>query len=95
MVSFNTVEQSTFKAMLQTFDKQYELPGRKYFSNAAVPKLYNDLRENISPVLQDVDYLALTTDMWSSCNMMPYMSVTAHFVSKDWKLETKCLQTSS
>jgi hypothetical protein len=26
--------------------------------------------------------------------MMPYMSVTALFVSKDWKPETKCLQTS-
>ncbi|KAL1249125.1 hypothetical protein QQF64_020130 [Cirrhinus molitorella] len=27
VVSFNTVEKSAFKAMLQTFDKQYELPG--------------------------------------------------------------------
>ncbi|KAI2662058.1 E3 SUMO-protein ligase ZBED1 [Labeo rohita] len=94
MVSFNTVEKSTFKAMLQTFDKQYELPGRKYFSKTAVPKMYNDIRANILAELDDVEYLALTTDMWSSCNMMPYMSVTAHYVSKEWTLKSKCLQTS-
>lgn len=84
MVYFNTVEKSAFKAMLQTFDKQYELPGRKFFLKTAVPKLYNDIRANISAVLDDVEYLALTTDMWSSCNMMAYMSVTAHYVSKEW-----------
>nr|XP_055030442.1 E3 SUMO-protein ligase ZBED1-like [Misgurnus anguillicaudatus] len=94
MVSFNTVEKSAFKAMLQIFDKQYELPGRKFFSKTAVPKLYNDIRANILAELDDVEYLALTTDMWSSCNMMPYMSVTAHYVSKEWTLKSKCLQTS-
>lgn len=41
--------------------------------------MYNDTRANVSALLDDVEYLALTTDMWSSCNMMPYMSVTAHY----------------
>lgn len=71
MVSFNTVEKNAFKAMLQTFDKHYELPGQKYFSKTSVPKLHNVIREKISSVLDDVEYLALTTDIWSSCNMMP------------------------
>lgn len=31
--------------------------------------------------------------MWSSCNMMPYMSVTVHYVNKEWTLQSKCSQT--
>ncbi|XP_067226603.1 E3 SUMO-protein ligase ZBED1-like [Chanodichthys erythropterus] len=93
MVSFNTVEKPSFKAMLRTFDKQYELPGRKYFSKTAIPNLFNEVRSNITKELGDIEYLALTTDMWSSCNMMPYMSVTVHYVNKNWTLQSKCLQT--
>lgn len=89
MVLFNTVEEPSFKAMLYTFDKQYELPGQKYFSKTAIPNLFNEARSNITKELGDVEYLALTTDMWSSCNMMPYMSV--HYVNKKWTLQSKCL----
>ncbi|CAM4608395.1 unnamed protein product [Leuciscus chuanchicus] len=94
MVLFNTVEKPSFKAMLHTFDKQYELPGRKYFSKTAIPNLFNEVRSSITKELGDLEYLALTTDMRSSCNMMPYMSVTVHYVNKEWTLQSKCLQTS-
>lgn len=94
MVSFNTVEKPSFKAMLETFDKQYQLPGRKYFSKRAIPNRFNDIRSNISTELRDVEYLALTMDMWSSCTMMPYMSLTVHYVDKEWAMKSKCLQTS-
>ncbi|XP_067303173.1 E3 SUMO-protein ligase ZBED1-like [Pseudorasbora parva] len=32
--------------------------------------------------------------MWSSVNMTPYMSLTVHTITPDWKLESKCLQTT-
>ncbi len=42
--------------------------------------------------------MALTNDeldeMWSVCNMMPYMSLTEHSIDKHWALQTKCLQGS-
>lgn len=72
------------------FDKHYELPGWKLFLKTAVPKLYNDIRANISAVLEG-GISALTTDTWSSCNMMPCMSVTAHYVSKEWNTWIKML----
>lgn len=48
MASFHTVEKDAFKEMLKTFDKQYELPGRKYFAKTAIPDLYNKVRAEIS-----------------------------------------------
>ena len=31
--------------------------------------------------------------MWSSVYMTPYMSLTVHIITPEWKLESKCLQT--
>ena len=47
MVPFSTVEKPAFKSLLQKFDKQYELPGKTYFSETAVPKMYNTVRASV------------------------------------------------
>ncbi len=93
MVPFRTVEKPAFKAMLQIFDKQYVLPDRKYFSQTAIPEKYLSVKDSIIRELKDVDHFSVTTDMWSSVNMMPYMSLTIHYLSANWELNSKCLET--
>ncbi|XP_076876677.1 E3 SUMO-protein ligase ZBED1-like [Brachyhypopomus gauderio] len=93
MVPFRTVEKSAFKAMLQAFDKQYVLPNRKYFSQKAVPALYQTVKEGIIRDLKEVYHFSMTTDIWSSVNMMPYMSLTIHYLNANWELQSKCLET--
>ncbi len=93
MVPFRTVQKPAFKAMLQAFDKQYVLPDRKYFSQTAIPEKYLSVKDGIIRELKDVDYFSVTTDMWSSVNMMPYMSLTIHYLSTNWELKSKCLET--
>ncbi len=93
MVPLNRVEKPAFKSMLQKFDKQYELPGKTYFSETAVPKMYNTVKTSIKMELMNVDYFSATTDMWSSVNMTPYMSLTVHYLSMEWTLKTRCLET--
>ena len=80
--------------MVQNLDPRYELPGRKYFSKTAVPALYNRVREDLQTLVSGSEFYSLTTDMWSARNMSPYMSLTFHTITPEWKLETKCLQTS-
>ena len=94
MVPFRTVEKQSFKYMIQKLDKQYELPGKTYFSETAVPKTYNELKVIVESEIKDVDFFSATTDMWSSIKMHPYMSLTVHFVNKDWILKYRCLETS-
>ncbi|XP_077100033.1 E3 SUMO-protein ligase ZBED1 [Siphateles boraxobius] len=94
MVSYYTVEKQSFKDLITTFDSQYELPGRSYFSNTAIPRAYNRVRGELQQAVSAVDYFSLTTDMWSSTKMTPYMSLTFHFIDTEWTLVSKCLQTS-
>ena len=44
MLPFNTVEKPAFGETLQTFDRHYELPARKYMSQTAIPELYKSER---------------------------------------------------
>lgn len=83
------MEKESFKELLKTFDKEYELPGWKYFLKTAIQDLKISSQE-----LEAVDFVALTTDMWSATNMVPYMSVTAHYVTESWELQAKCLETA-
>lgn len=89
-----TVEKPAFREMLQSFDKQYELPSKKYFSNTVIPQLFNETKEKIITELHDLDFFSTTTDMWSSVHMTPFMSLTVHFINKNWDLKSRCLQTA-
>uniref|UniRef100_A0A3P9LVT4 BED-type domain-containing protein n=1 Tax=Oryzias latipes TaxID=8090 RepID=A0A3P9LVT4_ORYLA len=93
MVPFRTVEKPAFKAMLHEFDKQYVLPDRKYFSQTAIPEKYLSEKDGVIQELKYVDYFSVTADMWSSVNNMPYMSLTIYYLSANWELKSKCLET--
>ncbi|XP_071845427.1 E3 SUMO-protein ligase ZBED1-like [Apostichopus japonicus] len=89
-----SVEKRGFKEMIRTFDPRYELPSRKYFTQTAIPKLYNKTKEAIKEELgKEVDFFSATSDLWSSRRMEPYMSLTAHYIDSNWKLQSRCLET--
>ncbi len=94
MVPFQTVERRGFKAMIRAIDPRYEVPSRKYFTETEMPKLYAELRENVEKELCDLKYFATTTDLWSSRTMEPFLSLTIHYITDDWNLGSRCLQTS-
>ena len=87
-----SVEKNGFKQLIKVLDSKYELPGRKYFSQVAIPKLYAETKELVAGQLCDVKFFSATTDLWSSSTMEPYISLTVHFVTSNWTLESKCLQ---
>ncbi|XP_067257290.1 E3 SUMO-protein ligase ZBED1-like [Chanodichthys erythropterus] len=93
MMPFSTVENVGFRKMMSVIDPRYELPGRKYFSRTAIPKLYGEVRERVEEQLKSVSYFATTADLWSSRTSQPYLSLTVHFIDQDWKLVSLCLQT--
>ena len=74
-------------------DPQYDLPSSKYFLKIAIPLLYEETRQKLACDLKEVGFFLATTDMWSSITGEPYLSYTVHYISPEWKLETKCLQT--
>ena len=92
IVPFYTVEKPGFKRLVSVFDKQYELPSGKYFSQVAIPSLYNNIRDEVIAEIRNVEYYSATTDLWSSEGLKPYLSYTIHYINQ-WELKSRCLQT--
>ena len=79
--------------MLESIEPRYQLPSRKHFSKTAIPALFNSTQSALASTLQEVKHFSSATDLWSSVCMQPYLSYTVHYITKDWKLQSKCLQT--
>ncbi|XP_022042867.1 E3 SUMO-protein ligase ZBED1-like [Acanthochromis polyacanthus] len=94
MLPVYSVEKRGFNHMLSVLDARYTVPSRKYFSDVALPQLYNTTRQKINRELKDIDFYAATTDLWSSRTMQPYMCLTVHYINESWNLRSVCLQTS-
>ncbi|MBN3309591.1 ZBED1 protein, partial [Amia calva] len=85
MVPLSLVDKTEFRSMLQTFDRQYEVPSRNYFSRTAISELYNKVKPEVMSNISSADYVALTTDMWSSSNTLkPYMSIMPESHTADY-----------
>uniref|UniRef100_H3BEL7 HAT C-terminal dimerisation domain-containing protein n=1 Tax=Latimeria chalumnae TaxID=7897 RepID=H3BEL7_LATCH len=70
----------------------YQLPSRTFFIEM-VEKKYLVTMQNIKVELITPEKIALASDIWTSLATEAYMSVTAHFITKDWQLKSINLAT--
>ena len=57
-----------------------------------VMKKYETEKENLKQQLAQIPgRVCLTFDCWTSCTNIGFISLTAHYVDKDWKLKSKIL----
>ncbi|XP_054283311.1 zinc finger BED domain-containing protein 4-like [Macrosteles quadrilineatus] len=85
---YSLVEEASFKNLMDILEPRYQLPSRTTFSRTLVPELYKSERERIkSTITEDAKSLlsmSLTTDTWTSRANDSFMSLTLHYLSKDF-----------
>ncbi|KAK3912232.1 E3 SUMO-protein ligase ZBED1, partial [Frankliniella fusca] len=86
MRPLNTVDKPGFRKMVKVLNPKYEPPSRRTLTGNHIPKMYNAARENVTLLLKQADYVALTTDGWTSGAHTSYLSLTAHFLDNEWTL---------
>lgn len=73
-------------------------PGYKMIKEEAMKRRLLLFKENISlkikSEIKDLEFVSLTTDLWTSLANDSYLSVTAHFINKEWQLNTYLLDTT-
>jgi hypothetical protein len=91
----NLVEREGFRKMVTALNPRYELPHRKFFANNSIPALYNEVREQLGRLMKvEAQFVALTTDAWTSAATQPFVAVTCHFIDTNWNLKSVCLACS-
>lgn len=81
-----------FREMLHFFEPGYTVPSYATLW-ATITRQYDTLRESIEKEMKGRS-VSLTTDLWTSSTMEPYITVTAHYITDTWKLNARVLHTS-
>ncbi|XP_035858465.1 zinc finger BED domain-containing protein 1-like [Sander lucioperca] len=90
---YSVVENEGFVCMLQTAEPRYTIPSRKFFTETAVPQLYNETKRKVASALTETTRVALTCDAWTSRATKSFVTFTAHYITDTWVLESRVLQT--
>ena len=88
------VEDKGFLNFLKVLDPKYTPPSRRTIMRDHLPSLYETKKGELKQKLEKVDYLSLTTDLWTSRETMGYITVTCHFITEEWVLQSAVLETA-
>jgi hypothetical protein len=90
------VENQGFSSLVEVLEPRYKMPSRKYFSDKIIPELFESVKKNIILDLKFAEFICFSTDMWSSqFTTQSYMSLTAHWISKNFEQKTALLSCES
>ena len=92
MRPISTVEGVGFKEFCAALEPRFVVPCRATVSDRIV-KLYESTKEGVMASVRDKP-VSLTTDGWTSLATDAYVTVTAHWISDDWNMYNKVLQTA-
>lgn len=59
----------------------------------AIPALYSETKAQVLESLQNTKRVATTCDAWPSITTELYATITAHYITDEWKLTACVLQT--
>nr|KYP41362.1 Putative AC transposase [Cajanus cajan] len=91
---FRFVEDDDFRDFVWSLQPRFEVPSRTTLRRE-MWELYEEEKAKLKFFLsKQCGRVCLTTDTWTSIQNLNYMSLTAHFVDNDWKLQKKILNFS-
>ena len=93
MQPLSVVENEGFRRLMQVMDPRYQLPSRSTITRSLLPQKYEALKQTVKVELTQVKYVALTTDLWTSNQTLGYITVTFHYISHEWELHSRVLDT--
>ena len=88
---FSIVKCDGFKRLMKVVEPQYTLPSDKYFSKTLIPSMYTKVSNKVSVMASNWEHFSVTTDLWSFVAQDCYLSLMAHFISRDYEWKQACL----
>ncbi|XP_077314545.1 E3 SUMO-protein ligase ZBED1-like [Lithobates pipiens] len=90
---YSVVDNTGFHYLLKTIEPRYKIPSRSHFTENVIPALYHETKAQIITSMSQASRAAITCDSWTSVTTESYVTITAHYVSKDWQIMSHVLQT--
>ncbi|GBN17231.1 Zinc finger BED domain-containing protein 4 [Araneus ventricosus] len=91
---FNIVNDRGFRAFVSALNPSYRLPSRDTIVNTLLPAIYEQVSHDVRQACCTIKKACLTTDCWTSANNESFMSVTAHYLDEEFKMNSLLLDVS-
>ena len=86
------VDGEGFQKLMNYVEPGYCLPSTTYFTKL-IEHRYEEAITKVQQVLHAANSVSITSDMWTSLANDAYISLTTHFISDEWKMESVSLGT--
>lgn len=87
---FSVVQDTGFLELLRELEPSYIPPSRNTFITSLLQEKYTHIKTILKSVLEENQFITITTDGWTSSSNESYISITAHFIRKKWEF-VSCL----
>lgn len=77
---FSLVENEELKKFVHLLNPAYKLPSRKTVSKSLLPQLLEKTKVRVKNNLINAQFIAFTTDGWTSINNDSFVAMTVHFI---------------
>ena len=93
---FSIVEDVGFQRLVTKLaPRGYTIPSRTHLSRTVIPDINKSVKKKIGVLVDNQDYISFTTDIWTSVGSHSLMSLTAHWIDKDFMRVQAVLNASS
>ena len=86
------VDGTGFNRFLNCVEPGYVVPSRTFVMNC-LKERYAAMKHKLQESFRLCDNLALTSDIWTSCATQAYVTITAHYITEDWRIQSYVLCT--
>ena len=86
------VDGTGLNQLLKCVEPGYVVPSRTFVMNSFKQR-YAAMKHTLQESFRLCDNLALTTDIWTSRTTQAYATITVHYITEEWKIQSYVLCT--
>ena len=90
LLPLSLIRSCFFKRFASILDSRYVVPSRKYLSTKLLTEKQQIIENRMKELLEKVDSVSITVDLWSNRLMKGFLGITCHFIF-DWSLRSLIL----
>src|SRR5271163_3221779 len=85
---FIIVKEISFQNFVDTLYLAIKLPSANIIKNHII-NIYDSEIKKIKEIMQNISgKISYTIDIWTSSSAKSFLAITAHFMNKEWKLQS-------
>lgn len=94
ILPLSIVEGNGFRDLIHLLEPAYQIPSRRTITRL-VETHYEERKQQLLKELSKAERVALTTDCWTALTAESYITITCHYISDDWQMNSAVLLTES